>query len=138
MWSVDRVNLLPQILWKLPNVTFLKVDVDELKVKRIHVTPVFYFIVKIYVEEMSWVSCVSPPKVNLRCSFLIDICMPFAVCCSGVGCAGNADLYFPERWGNCGEIYWCQLNETAVNCRKACYWDCMMHGWYMNIGVIRE
>jgi hypothetical protein len=53
MWSVDRVNLLPQILWKLPNVTFLKVDVDELKVKRIHVTPVFYFIVKIYVEEMS-------------------------------------------------------------------------------------
>ncbi|KAI5589975.1 hypothetical protein POPTR_005G232650v4 [Populus trichocarpa] len=31
MWSVDRVNLLPQILWKLPNVTFLKVDVDELK-----------------------------------------------------------------------------------------------------------
>ncbi|XP_061971704.1 thioredoxin H1-like [Populus nigra] len=32
-------DIVEELAWKLPNVTFLKVDVDELKIKRIHVTP---------------------------------------------------------------------------------------------------
>ncbi|KAJ6681117.1 THIOREDOXIN [Salix koriyanagi] len=50
-----------ELAWKLPNVTFLKVDVDELQ-----------------------------------------------SVAQGVGCAGNADFHFPERWENCGEIFRCQ------------------------------